>query len=249
MIHTDLQDGVAVLRMDHGKVSALDSELLDAIRSELTSILNSDAGAVILTGSGRAFSAGVDLIRLLEAGEEYTDGFVERLSATCYDLFTCPKPVVAAVNGHAIAGGCILACACDYRIMVEGAGKIGVTELLVGVPFPSIALEILQSVAHEHAVRRLVARGETIAASEAYGYGLVDEAVEPGELMPRAFHIAGELAAIPARAYALTKQQMKGPYVKRHRALREHDTEVAKVWKTPETHDKIRAYLKKVLGK
>src|SRR5204863_2301421 len=91
--------------------------------------------AVVLTGSGNIFSAGVDLLRLVDGGAEYIRTFLPALNAMFAAVFGCEKPVLAAINGHAIAGGCVLAGAADRRLMRRDAGLIGVTELLVGVPF------------------------------------------------------------------------------------------------------------------
>ena len=96
--------------------------------------------AVIVTGSGSSFSAGVDLFRVIKDGPEYGRRFLPVLDDFLRAALTLPKPMVAAINGHAIAGGCILAAACDHRIMTEGNGRIGIPELAVGVPFPALPL-------------------------------------------------------------------------------------------------------------
>src|SRR4051812_6094777 len=98
------------------------------------------AGAIVLTGAGRAFSAGVDLRRIVEGGVPYAEEFLPALSDAFLAVFDCPRPVVAAINGHALAGGCVIAAAADLRLM--SGGTIGLTELLVGVQFPTVPLEI-----------------------------------------------------------------------------------------------------------
>jgi enoyl-CoA hydratase len=117
------QDGIAVVRIQHGKVNALDLELLQAITVTMSEV--ADAAAVVLTGSGRAFSAGVDLRRIVDGGAAYVQEFLPALSEAFLAVFDCPRPVVAAINGHAIAGGCVIAAACDVRTMC--AGTIGLT--------------------------------------------------------------------------------------------------------------------------
>ena len=134
MIERSQRDGILTLRLAHGKASALDLELIEATALALAEAR--DARAVILTGTGSIFSAGVDLYRLVDGGAEYTEQFVPALSRMLLDLFSFPKPLVVAVNGHAIAGGCIMTLAGDYRLMAGGNGRIGIPELLVGVPFP-----------------------------------------------------------------------------------------------------------------
>src|SRR5215468_11136285 len=133
MIERSERDGILTLRLAHGKASALDVELLDALLRELEGAAE-DVRALILTGTGSIFSAGVDLFRLVREGADYVRLFLPLLCRFLRTLFTFPRPVVAAANGHAIAGGCILVLAADVRLMAEGAGRVGVPELLVGVP-------------------------------------------------------------------------------------------------------------------
>src|SRR5437764_8628045 len=125
MIERSESEGIVTLRLAHGKASAMDIELCDALRRELAA--SRDARAVILTGSGSIFSAGVDLFRMLKDGAGYVERFWPALSGVLEELFLFPRPAIAAANGHAIAGGCLLVAACDHRLM--SGGKIGVPEL------------------------------------------------------------------------------------------------------------------------
>ena len=143
MIETADHDGIAVLTLNHGPVNALDLELLTAVPESLAAVAS--ARAVVLTGRGRSFSAGVDLKQIVNGGVPYVEMFLPALSLAMLSLFEHPAPVVAAVNGHALAGGCVLAAACDIRLM--SGGTIGLTELTVGVPFPTVPLEIMRHAA------------------------------------------------------------------------------------------------------
>ena len=146
MIESHLSEGVMHITLRHRKASALDLELCEALREEFElAAEREDVRALILTGTGSIFSAGVDLPRLIDSGGDYVLRFVEALDAMLRALFLFPKPAVAALNGHAIAGGAIMAFASDYRLM--SGGRIGVPEALVGVPFPPLALEIARQVA------------------------------------------------------------------------------------------------------
>ena len=136
---------VTIVRLVYGKANALDLEFCEKLSAEF-STLGEFADAVILTGKGNIFSAGVDLKRLLDDGPDYALAFVAALDRLCEILFTFDRPLVAAINGHAIAGGCILAQTADWRIMTDGKARIGVPELLVGVPFPTFVFEILRAV-------------------------------------------------------------------------------------------------------
>src|SRR5262245_5298336 len=204
MIHRETLNDLVVLRLEHGKVSALDLELLVAFRESLTELRRSSSRAVVLTGTGSSFSAGVDLRRVLEGGPDYLREFLPALDAALQELFEFPRPVVVAVNGHAIAGGCILTCACDYRIMAEGNGRIGVTELLVGVPFPALPLEILRNCMAPQAFQRAVYTGQTYTPQEALAAGLIDELSPPESLLARALERARQMSDISPLAFEIT---------------------------------------------
>src|SRR5438270_9540268 len=238
MIEREQNAGVLTLRLAHGKASAMDVELCEALIRELREAEESEARAVILTGSGSIFSAGVDLYRMTDGGAAYVDRFFPALRDSLQALFTFPKPIVAAVNGHAIAGGCLLAAACDYRLM--SAGRIGVPELLVGVPFPAVAIEILKFACGRDA-QSLVYSGRTISPDEAKLAGLIDEVVAPDFLYTRAEVVARELAAIDPRNFAITKKQLRGDTPP--------DSDVIKMWSAPEVHDHIREYLGRTVGR
>src|SRR5215831_3711567 len=143
MIELSEQDGIAVVRMADGKANAMSREFCEAFIARFQQA-QAASRAVVITGTGNIFSAGVDLMRLADDGPEYIRTFVPLLNAAFMTVFGCDKPVVAAINGHAIAGGCVLACAADHRVMRRDVGLIGITELLVGVPFPPIAMEIMR---------------------------------------------------------------------------------------------------------
>ena len=167
MIESTTKDGVAVLAMRHGKANALDTELCQALCGALDDAAAGDAAAVVLTGAGTVFSAGVDLKRVTAGREGYVAAFLPELRRAFTRLATFELPVVAAVNGHAIAGGFILAAAADWAVMAEGPGRAGVTELLVGVPFPAVALELLRLRAGDAQARPLALSGATFGAGEA----------------------------------------------------------------------------------
>jgi enoyl-CoA hydratase len=249
MIERDDRDGIRILRLVHGKVSAMDIELGEALLREMQDAAASPIAAVIITGTGSSFSAGVDLYRVVNDGPEYGKRFLPVLDAFLHAALTLPKPLVAAVNGHAIAGGCILAAACDHRIMVDGAGRIGVPELAVGVPFPALPLQIMAARLSDHALRDLVFTGRTVQVDEAKALGLIDEKCPAGMLIDRALEAARRLAAIPAGAFALTKEAFYQPILDRTAALADLNARVVDAWMQQHTYDTIRAYLEKTIRK
>lgn len=247
MINRTDRDGVAILQLNHGKASALDIELCEELQRQFATIAASDIRAVVLTGTGSIFSAGVDLIRLTSAGDGYVRSFFHAMTSMFADLFLLPRPLVAAVNGHAIAGGCIFTAAADLRFMA--AGKIGVPELLVGVPFPALALEILRFAFPPEQIEEMIYTGRTVSPQEALERGLIDEVVDPDALLERAVDAARKLGDIPRDAFRLTKKQLRAPYVAAARALAGADAEALELWSSKSTHDHIRGYLDRTIGK
>ena len=210
MIDLTYTDNIAVLRLAHGKVNALDLELCEEIVEVLLENSSSSSGALVITGHGGIFSAGVDLLRLLDGGPSYARAFIPALTRAIEAIFFHPKPVVVAVNGHAIAGGCVLACAGDRRLISRQTGRIGLTELLVGVPFPTVALEVMRFVISNPArLQEMVCSGATYAADMAAVLGLIDEVTHADLLLDRAIGIAQSLADLRADVFTLTKRQSR----------------------------------------
>jgi len=249
MLERDLVDGILTLRMAHRKANALDLELCVALHEAFDIAATDDAiRGVVLTGTGSIFSAGVDLPRLVDAGGDYVQEFVEALDAALRALFVFPKPVVAAVNGHAIAGGAILAFACDHRLMC--GGRIGVPELLVGVPFPALALGIVRYAVPPQHVQSMVYFGRTIEADAALAIGLLDDLVPIDILLPRAHAAARTLAEIPRDVFRLTKRQLREPYLRDSATIAvDSAEEIDAIWAASATHQTIRAYLANTIRK
>ena len=250
MIATEEFEGVTVATLDHGKVNAFDSDLMKAWISELDRLEQSDTKALVLTGGGKVFSAGVDLRRLTEEGRDYVEMFLPLMSEAFLRTFTFSRPVVAAVNGHAIAGGCMLACACDYRVMSEGSGRIGTPELAVGVPFPSIAVEILRLMIPNHLLQTVIYRGVTCTPGDALTHGFVDEISPPDVLVERAIKMAVRLGSLPAASFALTKRLIREPSRERVvQYMQSIDKEILDAWMSPTVQAAIQRYVEETLKK
>jgi len=244
MIQRETAGNVEVLRLQHGKVNALDTELLQALDDHLVALEEEPWRAVVMTGEGRAFSAGLDLPRVVEGGAEYVTSLLEVLTRLLLRLIRFPRPTVAAINGHAIAGGCILPCACDSRLMAAGSGRIGVTELLVGVPFPTAVLEPLREVVDPRYLRRLVYESSLLSAEEALDAGLVDEVLPLENLIPRSLELAERLARIRPPVFTMTKRQLTAPLLERiERLTALHESDAENLWFGDEALDTIRRFV------
>jgi len=247
MIHREVADGILTLRLAHGKASALDLELCQALQNEFEhAAASSDVRAIVVTGTGNIFSAGVDLPRLINSGKKYVQDFVEGLDAMLRAMFLFPKPAVAAMNGHSIAGGAIIGWTCDYRVM--SAGRIGVPEALVGVPFPPLALEIVRFAVPRQHLHALLLLARTVEVAEAKTMGLIDE--QANDVLARGIEVAKQMAAITPEAFRLTKRQLREPYLRDAAAVASVSAdEIDALWAAAATHDHIREYLAKTIGK
>ncbi len=250
MIETTRHGEIAVLKLVHGKANALDLELCEAIVAQFKALRATSDKAVVLTGQGRMFSAGVDLPRLVAGGDVYVRKFLLALHNLYDTVFHHPKPVIAAVNGHAIAGGCVLACCADRRIAAREAGQIGVTELLVGVPFPAMAFEVMRFATAPQFFPDVILSGATFATDEAFRRGLVDELVEPEQLIERALAAAGNLARLPSPTFALTKGQIRQPVIDRMaKDGARVDALAEQIWTSPDTLAHVRGFVERTLKK
>jgi len=247
MIERRDEGAVTILEMRHKKANALDVELLAALEEALAAAAGAGR-SVVLTGSGSIFSAGLDLYRVLEGGRDYLESLLPAFDSAFRRLFGFPRPAVAAINGHAMAGGWILACACDYRVASLAAGKLGLSELQVGVASPPIALETLRFATPAAQLHSLVLAGRIYNGEEALRCHLVEEAVAAEEVLPRAVAVAQAMAQAPAEAYRLTKEQLRAPTIERVEAGADVDAVVRAQWAAPETAAAIRAYMERAVG-
>jgi len=250
VINVSHRGAIAVLELAHGKANALDVEFGEALTRQFDELEGGATQAVVVTGRGRIFCAGVDLIRLSAGGTDYVRVFLPALNRLFDTVFQFPKPVVAAINGHAVAGGCVLAACADRRLMAQEGGRIGVTELQVGVPFPALAFEVMRAVTTPKYFTEVIYGGATYAADDAAERGLVDEVVPADALMERAIAAAQALAALSPPAFAMTKRQMQAPVT----AWMDHagaivDAAVTEIWTGPEAAARIKDYVARTLKK
>lgn len=201
----DHDGGVRVLVLDRPPANAEDESLLGDLHTALRAARDDDAvRAVVLTGAGRFFSGGFDLTApRRDAAATRVVG--ELFRDVHLSLLRLPKPTVAMVNGHAIAGGCVLALACDYRLGVEGDWKVGMNEVAIGASFPRAALEIVRlRLPHPRAAEMLL--GAAIyPASQATRLGIVDELLPADGFRATVLRRAARMGAFPRDAYAHTK--------------------------------------------
>ena len=216
----DVTDGIATIEMHGPKANAMNDAFLADLQAAFQAAERHEAvRGVLLTGRDRFFSAGLDL-GALTAGQPPA-----RFNQAMETVFTFPKPVAAAVNGHAIAGGCVLMLAADYAVLADGDFRVGLTELDVGVPFPRIAFEIVRFALPPQNVPRVLYGAELMSPSDAFGWGMAQELVAPEELLDAARAWLAPVAARPLPVFALTKRWLRAEAMARVRARPDEDRE------------------------
>ena len=208
-VAVEQQGDLAVVRIDRPPANAMDLELLAEGHEVLAELASAEPGAVVVTGREGFFSAGLDLklVPTLDAdGLRSIVAGINRLFAGWYGLM---RPVVSAVNGHAIAGGLILALCGDHRVAAT-EGRYGLTELKTGNPFPAVAMGVVKEELSPAAARLLVLGSGLHGAAKMLELGVFDELAAPDAVLPRALEVAEELASMPSSAYALVKGQLRG---------------------------------------
>ena len=210
-MHIERAGAVAVLGMNAGKANAINPRFLDVLGALLDELQSSPPAALVLTGDARSFSAGLDLPALIDFSTAELTDFIRRFSASMLRVFSLPWPVVAAVNGHAIAGGCVLALQADVRLMAAGPSRIGLNEVRLGIGLPAAVVETLRCQLPAPSLLPIAAEGGLFLPEEALRLGLVHEVVEPAQFQRRALERAGELAALPPLAFAQVKAALRRP--------------------------------------
>src|SRR5437763_5475942 len=209
-IGVETRDEVALVRPDRPPANALDLELLAEGRAAVEDLRAAEPGAVVIVGRERFFSAGVDLKAAPQLDRDGQRAMVDGINRLFLGWYSFPRPVVCAVNGHAIAGGLILALCGDHRVGA-GVGKLGLTELRAGIGYPAAAMAIVRAELPPPTVRALVLRANLIdSGPEAVELGLLDELAAPDALLDRAIEVAEGFAAPPRAASPRGEEQLRG---------------------------------------
>jgi enoyl-CoA hydratase/carnithine racemase len=208
-IHIEEAGDVAVMRIDRPPANAMDLDLLAEGHEVREQLASAEPGAVVLIGRDRFFSAGMDLKAAPQLSPTEQRRTVDGINRLFLGWYSFPRPVVAAMNGHAVAGGLILALCADHRVCAT-EGRFGLTELRAGLPYPLAASSVVRAELSPLAARRLVLGASLVEPEEALALGVVDELRPPDEVLPRALEVAAERAALPRASYGLVKRQLRG---------------------------------------
>lgn len=227
------KENVALVVMNTNKVNAQNEaffadldEAFDRLESQYSDC------AVVLTGQGKVFSAGLDFEEVFglfgSRNEKKIQDWFERYRATNLRVFTYPKPVIAAVNGSAIAGGLITALNCDYRIGVAEESKFSLNEVPIGIPMPGTYLEIIRHAVGTHNASVLSLFGEMYSTQQAIDLGVLHVTVQRSDLVDAALRFARKISPDALTAFAFSKAAIQAPALQRIESLnKQFDSKIA----------------------
>ena len=203
------------LQLARAPVNALNPELCSELSAAIARAILDGAQGIVLSGGPKVFSAGLDVPYLLTLGDDriaLTSAW-ECFFGAVRALANSPIPVVAAISGHAPAGGCVLALCCDYRVMAQGPFQIGLNETRVGLVAPDGIQHLMRRAVGAHRAERLLVGGELVDAQRALEMGLVDELAEIDHVTTRARIWLEELLVLPRQPMLLTRAMARADLV------------------------------------
>jgi len=208
MFKVEYRDSVVTIKLDYQISNAINLKMVNGMKGVIREVKSDPRlKALILSSSNeKFFSIGFDIPRLFELDKQNFQVFYQSFNQLCLELFTLPKPTVAAITGHAIAGGCILVLCCDYRIISEGRKLMGLNEIKLGVPVPYLAHSILVSLIGKNRAGEVVDKGDFYRAEELLEMNLVDRVVALERVLPSAGEQALLLASRSPDVYNLNKK-------------------------------------------
>ena len=209
MIQIDRTGDAAVLTLDRAPLNAMNLALLSELAAAAGELAaNPPRRGVIVTGAHGVFSAGADIKEAPDYDADQFAALSAHADAAFGALFHLPVPTVAALPGHTIGGGMVLALACDRRLAVPGEYQLGLPEVTVGIAYPETAWRIVDAGLDATVKRRMVLDGKPVDPHAAHDLGIVDELVPAGEILGRAIRLADALSR--AAGYAIVKAQLRG---------------------------------------
>lgn len=228
--HIEERPEALLVTFDRAPVNAITVDTARELSAVLDAAERLPAGkGVVITGAGRCFSAGLDLKIVPKYSPDEQREMLRTVNRMIRGLYAMPRPVVAAVNGHAMAGGLVLALACDVRVSTSAPCKLALTEVNVGIPFPAGPMTIVMAELPPHAARLLTLTGDAFDPSHALALGIVDEVVPPERVLPRALERAATLGALPG--YPRIKAQLrKAALVDLTRIVEQDDDPMLREW-------------------
>ena len=242
-MHVSKDGEIATVTLSRGKVNALNEPMVEEITKSFEDLaIDNEVRSIIFTGSGKFFSFGFDVPEFLNYSKSDFIRYLEKFTNFYTYLFLFPKPIVAALNGHTIAGGCMLATACDFRLMVTGKAKISLNEITFGSAVLAGSVEMLKYCVGSRNAQSILYSGSMYSAEEAFQLGLVDQVSSEDALKEDARKVAQEFAQKDSSAFRCTKHLLRQPAAE-EMIKREKDAilEFVDIWYSEQTWENLKA--------
>jgi len=244
----DYQDKVAILKLNKGITNSLNLEFIKNISEHLQDIKeeSSISSLVITSKNKKFFSIGFDIPELYELDREGMNRFYKNYNRLCLDLYTFPKPTVASITGHAIAGGCILTLCCDTRLIADGRKLMGLNEVKLGVPVPYPGDCILKQLVGTRNARDVMETGEFYETDDLLRMGMVDLVLPLDKVLPKSIEKARILGERPSMAFRTIKRnrvEVIESHIKKY--LEEKEEIFLDCWFSSEARKQLKEAIKK----
>lgn len=248
MIHLEYEDQVAVLKLNRGVTNAINLQLVTDLAETLQKVKCDAAVHSLVLGNAnnKFFSIGFDIPQLFQLTEDDFRVFYRTFNRACMDLYTLPKPTIAALTGHAIAGGCILALCCDYRFIAEGRKLMGLNEIKLGLPVPYVGDCALRHLVGIRYAREIMDAGEFYQPEQLLQMGMVDQVWLLEQVLPKAIEKVRSLGASPREAFAMIKRnrvEMVEAQILAH--LEEKQQFFIERWYSDDARDRLKEAMEK----
>lgn len=241
-LQLEKEEGIVIVTLTRGKVNALNVHVIEEMTDCFNTIADDpEVKAVIITGKGKFFSFGFDIPEFLHYPKEDFVRYLNKFTDFYTALFLYPKPVIAALNGHTIAGGCMIAISCDYRIMTSGKAKIALNEINFGSSLFAGSVEMMKLLLGQRKAEEAIYSGAMYSASEAYQLGLIDRVSTTEQIGSEAKNVARMYASKDGVAFKSIKNLLRKPAAEEMRK-RERDSirEFVDIWYSENTWEKLQ---------
>jgi 3,2-trans-enoyl-CoA isomerase len=240
------KENYAILQLKRGKVNAINHEMVKEIRAAVADVASDDrTHGLILTGIPNFFTAGLDVIELYSYDKDQITAFFTDFGGMFIDLVTFEKPLIAAITGYSPAGGCVMAIACDYRIMAKGEKfTIGLNEVAVSIQISKNLIDAYAFWIGYGKASQYILNGALLKVDEALEVGLIDEAVDLEEVLPRAEEQLKTYLSFHKGIFKNTKQKLRQDWLSKLETDPEKDLkQAAELWWQPEIRSRMKAFV------
>lgn len=243
MLKLERDADVAVVNIGRDVINAINNDMVNDLASLINKLKHdSTVKAIVITSSStKFFSIGLDIPELYDLPEQKFRVFYRMFNRLCRDILTLNKPTVAAISGHAVGGGCMVALCCDYRYIADGNCKIGLTEVKLGAPVPYLADCVLRTIVGQRNARIIMEGGDLYLPADSLSLGIVDGLYQPDDLLSHAVSKARDIGSLPQKAWLHIKQNRVESVEERYRMFGESKEDAfIEAWYSPDARTLLK---------